>query len=141
MQSRHCEASKDLKQQVKVQIFFSFHTVTHFVSARSPLVGHINATLEGLTTIRAFRAEEFVSREFDKHQDNYTCAIFTSQMIFTAFDFFMSMLTCLPTVIVIVRFLFFEHGKGYMIEAEMNQVFFFVKCTIWSQCASTKAPR
>lgn len=75
------------------------------------MIGHINATMEGLTTIRAFKAEQLVIEEFDKHQDNYNSAVFTSQLIVTAFDFFMSMLTCLATVIVIARFLFFEHGK------------------------------
>lgn len=74
------------------------------------MIGHINATMEGLTTIRAFQAEELFIREFDKHQDNYNCAVFTSQLIGTAFDFFMSMVTCFATVIVIARFLFFEHG-------------------------------
>lgn len=101
---------KRLEATSKISYTYSLCPLTHFVSARSPLVGHINATLEGLTTIRAFRAEELVTREFDKHQDNYTCAIFTSQLILTAFDFFMCMVTSLATVIVIVRFLFFEHG-------------------------------
>lgn len=97
-------SSKEI--DILLQKFFTLS-----VSARSPLVGHINTTLEGLTTIRAFRAEELVIKEFDKHQDNYNRAVFTSQIISTALEFFMSMIDCFSTVIVVARVLFFEHGR------------------------------
>lgn len=39
---------------------------------RSPIYAHTNATLQGLSTIKAFKAEEAVRRDFCRHLDHNT---------------------------------------------------------------------
>lgn len=46
------------------------------VAAKSPVFSHISATLNGLSTIRAFQAEELLRQEFDGHQDLNTGTYF-----------------------------------------------------------------
>jgi ATP-binding cassette, subfamily C (CFTR/MRP), member 4 len=45
-------------------------------SARSPMFTHTTATLEGLSTIRAFKAEKQLTHEYDQHQNLNSSAWF-----------------------------------------------------------------
>lgn len=78
---------------------------------RSPVFTHLNATLQGLTTIRAYGAQNVLGREFDKHQDLHTSAWFMYIAASSAFGFYLDVLCFTFTAIVTFSFLTFGEGK------------------------------
>ncbi|XP_072376502.1 probable multidrug resistance-associated protein lethal(2)03659 isoform X3 [Diabrotica undecimpunctata] len=76
-------------------------------SARSPMIGHLNSTLEGLTTIRACKVQNILIDEFDRHQDVYTSAHFLSICSSKALGFFMDSVCTFFVVAVVAKFAFF----------------------------------
>lgn len=75
------------------------------------MVGHVNSSLEGLATIRASNAVKKLQDEFDRHQDLYSSAIVTLRLAYLGFNFYMDFMSALFSIVVIARFIFFDHGK------------------------------
>ncbi|XP_055536688.1 probable multidrug resistance-associated protein lethal(2)03659 [Wyeomyia smithii] len=71
---------------------------------RSPIYSHTNATLQGLSTIRAFQAQEVLSREFNEHMDVNTSAWHMYNFSTTAFAFWLDMLCVLYITLVTISF-------------------------------------
>ncbi|XP_050553313.1 ATP-binding cassette subfamily C member 4 [Spodoptera frugiperda] len=67
---------------------------------RSPVFGHVNATILGLATIRSFGAEFLLAEEFDLHQDLHSAAWYLFITCSRAFGFFLD-LVCLLFIVCV----------------------------------------
>ncbi|XP_049854061.1 ATP-binding cassette subfamily C member 4-like [Schistocerca gregaria] len=76
---------------------------------RSPIFTHLNASIQGLSTIRAFGAQTLLSKEFDKHQDLNTTAFYMFLSTSRAFAYWLDV-GCLA-YIAVVTFSFLLYGE------------------------------
>ncbi|XP_050059327.1 ATP-binding cassette sub-family C member 4-like isoform X1 [Aphis gossypii] len=74
-------------------------------TTRSPIFTHLNASFQGLTTIRAFRAENILSNEFDVHQDLHSSAWYLFLTTSRSFGLWLDFTCFIYTSIVALSFL------------------------------------
>lgn len=79
--------------------------------SRSPLFTHMSVSLDGLSTIRAFNAEQTLITEFDNHQDTHTAGWYAYISTSCAFGFALDAMYFVLVFIVIFSFLLFDTGK------------------------------
>lgn len=82
------------------------------LAGRSPVFAHTNATLQGLSTIRAFNAEQVLCEEFSSHLDLNTSASYQYITVSRAFAVWVE-LTC-AAYIAVALFYFLAMGNGIM---------------------------
>lgn len=78
---------------------------------RSPVFSHLNASLQGITTIRAFGAQEALIREFDNHQDLHSSAWFLFIATSRAFGFWLDLVCVIYIGVVTLSFLVFSQEE------------------------------
>ncbi|CAH1105165.1 unnamed protein product [Psylliodes chrysocephalus] len=76
--------------------------------ARSPIFTHLAASLQGLTTIRAFRAEQILTKEFDHFQDDYSSAYYMFLTINRGFGFWLDLHCIVFIGLVVISILFIQ---------------------------------
>ncbi|KAJ3659602.1 hypothetical protein Zmor_011284 [Zophobas morio] len=81
-------------------------------STKSPVVGYLNATLEGLPTIKAFNAQEIIKKEFETHHNLYNSASYSHAACMKAFAFVADILASIFVFMVILQFIIF--GKDVL---------------------------
>ncbi|CAG9830782.1 unnamed protein product [Diabrotica balteata] len=82
---------------------------------RSPVFAHLNATLQGLTTIRSNGAEKILVEEFDYLQDIHSSAWFMFLFTSRAFGLWLDLICTLFILYVTFNFAIFDHkhyGSG-----------------------------
>ncbi|CAG9859549.1 unnamed protein product [Phyllotreta striolata] len=79
---------------------------------RSPVFTHLKATIEGLTTIRAFGAENILTNEFDNHQDYHSSAWYMFLVSSGAFGFYLDAFCSSFMGVLVFTFLAFEDYLG-----------------------------
>ncbi|XP_071872525.1 probable multidrug resistance-associated protein lethal(2)03659 isoform X2 [Bombus fervidus] len=77
---------------------------------RSPVFTHLNATLNGLSTIRAYCAQDILRKEFDKLQDVHTSTVYMYIVASTGFGFSLDVFCFVFTSLVIFSFLLLQQS-------------------------------
>jgi ATP-binding cassette subfamily C (CFTR/MRP) protein 4 len=78
--------------------------------AKGPIIAYFDSALEGLTTIKAFQAENLLIDKFDEHQNLYTSASYSYLCCMRAFVFMGENMTAIFICFVILQFLIFDDG-------------------------------
>ena len=73
---------------------------------RSPVFSHLNASIQGLTTIRAFGAQQILETQFDNHQDLHSSAWYLFISTSRAFGYWLDVVCFIYIAIVTLSFLF-----------------------------------
>ncbi|XP_014467770.1 PREDICTED: multidrug resistance-associated protein 4-like [Dinoponera quadriceps] len=106
---------------------------------RSPVFTHLNATLNGLTTIRAYCAQDILKREFDKLQDQHTSTAYMYVVTSTAFGFSLDVFCFVFTSLVTFSFLLLnESFSGGAVGLAITQVMAVTQIIQWGMRQSAE---
>jgi ATP-binding cassette subfamily C (CFTR/MRP) protein 4 len=94
--------------------------------ARSPIFTHVTSTIEGLSTIRATKAQEIMQQEFDTRQNLHSSAFYLVRTVFFSFSFWTDVISVFYIGLVTWSF-FFLKGKTWKLILPNVQVLDFRK--------------
>lgn len=93
-------------------MIYLINIITFIITlARSPVFTHLSSSLVGLSTIRAFCAEQILISEFDSHQDIHTACWYMFISTGSAFGLTLDLMCAIFVFIVTFSFLVFDKGK------------------------------
>nr|CAD7403867.1 unnamed protein product [Timema cristinae] len=98
---------------------------------KSPVFTHLNATLQGLSTIRAYKAQDILRHEFDKHQDLHSSAYFLFIGTSVTFGFYLDLFSLIFISLVTFSFLLLEETFGGNVGLAITQSLGLVGLLQW----------
>lgn len=78
--------------------------------AKSPVFTHLNATIQGITTIRAFGVQQLLMNEFDDYQNKHTSAYYTFVSCDRTLGFWIDVFASVYIIAVTYSFLLLGDG-------------------------------
>ena len=78
---------------------------------KSPVFSHLSSSLNGLTSIRAFKAQKMMINEFDYHQDIHSSAWFAHLATSRWFGVYLDWIVVLYLACCVLSFLLMPSGK------------------------------
>lgn len=105
---------------------------------KSPVFTHLNATLRGLTTIRAYGAQDILRKEFDKHQDLHSSAWYMFITTSQAFGFSLDIMCLIFIGLVTFSFLLIEDKLGGSVGLAITQSMALVGMMQWGMRQSAE---
>ena len=105
---------------------------------KSPVFTHLNATLRGLTTIRAYGAQDTLCKEFDKHQDLHSSAWYMFITTSQAFGFCLDIMCLIFIGSVTFSFMLIEDTLGGSVGLAITQSMALVGMMQWGMRQSAE---
>lgn len=99
---------------------FWFHFNFFEIKGRSPVYSHMNATMQGLSTVRAFHANKILEKEFHEFQDRNTSSLYLFLSASRWFALWTDIVCLLYISFVTYSFLVF--GDGEYNEIRINKM-------------------
>ncbi|XP_017000087.2 probable multidrug resistance-associated protein lethal(2)03659 [Drosophila takahashii] len=90
--------------------------------SRSPVYSHLVASLSGLSTIRAFRAQDILELEFDHLQDMHSSALYMFITTSRFFGYWLDCLCVLYIAVITLSFFVFPPANGGYVGLAITQV-------------------
>lgn len=107
------------------KFWFIFNLLIRCILGRSPIFSHVNATLQGLSTVRAFKATKFLEKEFHEFQDFNTSCYYLFIGASRWFAFWLDIVCLLYVIVVTYSFLIFGSGK-YIEKLRFENILFLI---------------
>lgn len=95
------------------------------------MFSHTNATLNGLSTIRAFKASDILQEEFAQIQNFNSACYYLSMGATRAFAFWLDMVCVMYIAIVTYSFLFMDSGSGGSVGLAITQSIMLIGMCQW----------
>ncbi|KAK5645842.1 hypothetical protein RI129_004306 [Pyrocoelia pectoralis] len=99
--------------------------------ARSPLYGYVQATLQGLSTIRAFGVQERLTKEFNNYLDTHSTALHMSYSVSRAFGYWIDLLSFIFVSTTIIFYMFTEETYGGNVGLVITQALHLIGLLPW----------